>query len=55
MDKKIINSKACSIELSSVSKELIMAVCDKIPITQQMYEELLPNPMKPFRRMAGKF
>lgn len=54
MDKKKVNSKACSIELSSVSNELITKICDKVPITKPMYDELLPNPLKPYRRMAGK-
>jgi len=54
MDSKKINSKACSIELSSVSNDMIKKICDYVPITKQMYDELLPNPMKPYRRMAGK-
>lgn len=54
MDKKKVNNKACSIELSPASNELIKKICDNIPITKQMYDELLPNPMKPYRRMAGE-
>jgi len=54
MDSKKINSKACSIEISAVSNDIIKKVCDHVPITKQMYDELLPNPMKPYRRMAGK-
>lgn len=54
MDKKKVNSKACSIEMSSVSNDLMKKVCDNVPITKQMYDELLPNPIKPYRRMAGK-
>lgn len=54
MDKKKVNNKACSIELSSVSNELITQICGKVPITKPIYDELLPNPLKPYRRMAGK-
>lgn len=53
MDKKIVNSKACSIEVTAVSIDIMKKICDHIPITKQMYDELLPNPMKPYRRMAG--
>lgn len=55
MDKKKVNCKACSIEVSAVSNELMKTICDNVPITKQMYDELLPNPMKPYRRMAGKY
>lgn len=55
MDKKKVNSKSCSIEVSTVSNELMTTICDNVPITKQMYDELLPNPMKPYRRMAGTF
>lgn len=55
MDKKKVNSKACSIEMSLVSNDMMKKVCDNVSITKQMYDELLPNPMKPYRRMAGKF
>lgn len=55
MDKKKVNSNSCSIEVSLASNELMKRICDNVPITKQMYDELLPNPMKPFRRMAGKF
>jgi len=55
MDKKKVNSKACSIEVSSVSNELMKKICHSMPISKEMYDELLPNPMKPYRRMAGKF
>lgn len=55
MDKKQVNNKACSIEISSGSNELMTTICDNVLITKQMYDELLPNPMKPYRRMAGKF
>lgn len=54
MDKKKVNNRACGIELSSVSNELMKTICDCIPINQEMYNDLLPNPMKPYRRMAGK-
>lgn len=47
--------RACDINVSSASNELMTKTCDNIVITRQMYEELLPDPMKPFRRMAGKF
>lgn len=53
MDKKKVSSKACSIEASSASNELMKTICDNVPITKQMYDELRPNPMKPCRRMAG--
>lgn len=54
MDKKKVNNKACSIEVSVASNDIIEKICDNVPITKQMYDELLPNPMKPYRRMAGK-
>lgn len=53
MDKKKVSSKACSIEVSPASNELMKTICDNVPITKQMYDELRPNPMKPCRRMAG--
>lgn len=53
MDKKKVSSKACSIEVSPDSNELMKTLCDNVPITKQMYDELRPNPMKPCRRMAG--
>lgn len=55
MDKKKVNNNSSSIEVSLTSNELMTKICDNIPITKQMYDELLPNPMKSFRRMAGKF
>lgn len=55
MDKKILSSRACSIEICSDSNGLMTKICDNVPITKQMYDELLPNPMKPYRRMAGKY
>jgi hypothetical protein len=55
MDKKKVNNNSSSIEVSLTSNELMTKICDNVPITKQMYDELLPNPMKPFRRMAGKF
>lgn len=54
MDSKKVNNKACSIEVSEASNDIITKICDHVPITKQMYDELLPNPMKPYRRMAGK-
>jgi len=54
MDKKKVNNKACSIEISSISNELIKKNCNSVPISKEMYDELLPNPVKPYRRMAGK-
>lgn len=55
MNKKKINSKACSIEVSSVSNEIMKTVCECVPINKETYDGLLPNPIKPYRRMAGKF
>ncbi|XP_025411649.1 3'-5' RNA helicase YTHDC2-like isoform X3 [Sipha flava] len=52
MDKKKVNNNSSSIEVSLTSNELMTKICDNVPITKQMYDELLPNPMKPFRRMA---
>ncbi|VVC42041.1 Hypothetical protein CINCED_3A008693 [Cinara cedri] len=52
MDIKKLNSNACSLEISLSSNELMTNMCDNVPITKQMYDELLPNPMKPYRRMA---
>lgn len=54
MDQKLVNSRAGSIEVSLASNELMKKLCDHVPITKQMYDELLPNPMRPYRRMAGK-
>lgn len=54
MDQKLVNSRAGSIEVSLASTELMKKLCDHVPITKQMYDELLPNPMRPYRRMAGK-
>ncbi|XP_050434677.1 3'-5' RNA helicase YTHDC2-like isoform X2 [Adelges cooleyi] len=52
-NKKLsIIDNAASVEISSISQEIITKTCDNIPITKQMYEELLPNPMKQFQRMA---
>lgn len=53
MNKKKVNSKASSIEVAAVSNDIMKKICDHVPITKQMYDELLPNPMKPYRRMAG--
>lgn len=54
MDKKKVNCNSCSIEVSLASSELMKRICDNVPISKQMYDQLLPNPMKAFRRMAGK-
>ncbi|XP_050524124.1 3'-5' RNA helicase YTHDC2-like isoform X2 [Daktulosphaira vitifoliae] len=52
MNKTNIDNKAGNIAISPISKEIVTKICHSVPLTKEMYIELLPNPIKPFQRMA---